>query len=71
MTLCPYCEGQGVIHTATIKSTDEVIYICSECDTMWLTKDIEDQNGQPFEFYMKDKGLKGYWSELKDIKIIE
>ena len=40
MKLCPFCDGQDVIHKATIKKDETVIYICGECDTVWLTDEL-------------------------------
>ncbi len=68
MTCCPYCEGQGIIHKADIIATGERIYICGECDTMWQSDTIDVNSAQPFEHYMKDKGLKGYWTELTNVE---
>ncbi len=58
MLLCPYCEGQGIIHTAVVKATGEDIYICGECDSVWFRDDRGETQVQPFEYYMEERGLK-------------
>lgn len=65
--LCPFCEGQGQIYHAVVKEDSETIYICGECDTVWLTDDISKDNCQAFDCYMLKKGLSPLWSELEDI----
>ncbi len=66
--LCPFCEGQGEIFEAIISATKQKIYICGECDTVWQTADISEENCQPFDCFMLNQNLKPLWNELKDIK---
>ena len=42
MRICPFC-GEGPIYEAKVKCTQEIIYICAECDTVW------EKNNDEFE----------------------
>lgn len=68
MVLCPFCEGQGVISKAKIIGKDIQIYICEECDSMWKTSQINENNCYDFRKFMNELGLQGLWSELKDVE---
>lgn len=68
MVICPFCDGQGLIMKAKIKNKNIRIYICDECDTMWKTEDIQENNCENFENFMNNLGLKGLWEELTDIE---
>lgn len=70
MIYCPFCEGQGVIHEAKVINHDFNIYICDECDTMWKTRDIKEDNCKNFKEFMNQLGYLGLWSELTNIKRI-
>ena len=67
MIRCPFCEGQGVVNKANIMLTNQTIYICDECDTIWTTGDIQENNSKRFRDYMNKLGLKGLWSELTNV----
>jgi uncharacterized Zn ribbon protein len=67
MIQCPFCDGQGVINKATIVLTNQTIYICDECDTMWTAEDIQENNSKRFRDHMNELGLKGLWSELTNV----
>ena len=65
MTNCPRCQGNGIIYKARIIKTQEIIYLCDECDAVW---------DSPLEFHkislifsddlLRSKGLQGLWDEL-------
>lgn len=67
MVSCPFCEGQGVIYRAKVINNDIPIFICDECDTMWLTSDIRENNCINFKDFMNNLGVKPLWSELYDV----
>ena len=67
MILCPFCDGNGLIYQAKIKNQNEVIYICDECDTIWHSKDINENNCDNFENYMGKHGLEAIWGNLADL----
>lgn len=68
--MCPFCDGQGVINKAKVIKNDMLIFICDECDTVWLTNDIREDNCVNYHKFINEQGLKGLWSELYDIKRI-
>lgn len=68
MIFCPFCAGQGLIDKASVTGKDIQIYICEECDTMWKTSDIREDNCENFIKFMKSIGLKGRWEELTNIE---
>lgn len=37
MIICPICEGAAICR-ATIKDTTKVVYVCIECDSVWLKR---------------------------------
>lgn len=67
MICCPFCEGQGVIYKARIIKNNVAIFICDECDTMWLNSNIKENSCINFGEFMDSLGLKPLWSELHEI----
>ncbi len=66
MIECPYCDGQGEVLNAVIKQTNEKIKICDECYALWLENEpISNSSGLIFSRFMKKRGLKPLWNELK------
>jgi hypothetical protein len=66
MLICPRCDGQGSVLKAQIKKTREMIFICDECDAMWLS--LEAVGSQPwvdFGTYMEEKALSPTWEEIE------
>ncbi|WP_289137706.1 hypothetical protein [uncultured Brevibacillus sp.] len=70
MVYCPFCDGQGLMNEATVVNHDLTIFICDECDTMWESSDIKEENSKNFKEYMDRFRYKGLWSELTNIKRI-
>lgn len=68
MVFCPFCEGQGIIDKAKIVGKDIEIYICEECDSMWKTTNIQEDNCYNFHDFMNKIGLKGLWEELEEVE---
>jgi len=68
MVLCPFCDGQGLIDKAKIIDKGIQIYICEECDTMWHTLEIREDNCDNFRKFMIGLGLKGLWEELEEVE---
>lgn len=64
--ICPYCN-QGEVLTAIIKHTNMIIYICDECDTVWLHT-IDDKTGLSFSQFMENQNQKPLWSELEVLR---
>lgn len=64
---CPRCN-QGKVIKNIIKVTNEIVYVCQECDALWPEgTEIKQDNFKDFSTYVKPKGLKGLWSELQEI----
>lgn len=69
MIECPFCDGQGIVCRASIKKLDRIIYICDECDTIWLEgNEIKETNCNRFDTFMEQYGLLPLWSELTNIE---
>lgn len=68
MFFCPFCEGQGLIDKANVIGIDIQIYICEECDTMWKTPEIREDNCENFRKFMNSIGFKGLWEELSNVE---
>ncbi|SEN36897.1 hypothetical protein SAMN05192533_11218 [Mesobacillus persicus] len=65
MIECPFCDGQGIVCRAEVKKIALTIYICDECDTVWLDgRTIKEESCQPFDEFMNHRGLQTLWSEL-------
>jgi Zn-finger nucleic acid-binding protein len=67
MKICPLCE-QGLINEVMIKSTNERIYLCEECEALWLNKQINSTEVLNFDDYMKKRNMKPVWDELEIVK---
>lgn len=68
MTACPFCE-EGPIYEAVVKETQETIYICAECDTVWR---LSGENFEPTNYtsYMCRLGKDPLWDELELISVV-
>ncbi|WCE32068.1 hypothetical protein [Vibrio sp. SCSIO 43137] len=61
---CPRCE-QGEVVKATIKKTQNTIYVCDECEATWFNKsEIDSKSFVDFGSYMKSIDLEPLWSEI-------
>ncbi|WP_053360765.1 hypothetical protein [Bacillus sp. FJAT-27251] len=66
MVECPFCDGQGIVHRAEVKKLNRTIFICDECDTIWLDGiEINEENARRFDQFMSEHGLPPLWSELE------
>lgn len=62
--ICPRCE-QDEIFEAKIKANGRLIFICPECDAMWLSDSkIGGDSFLDYGSYMKSIGLSQSWDEL-------
>jgi len=69
VTECPFCDGQGLVCQAEVKKLNRTIYICDECDTVWLDqKELKEETCLRFDGFMKQHGLQALWSELTHIR---
>jgi hypothetical protein len=62
---CPRCDQGWVVH-AVVRADVTHLWICDECDAIWLSI---DQIGQgkwiDFEEFMERKKLPGTWDQLE------
>jgi len=68
---CPFCEGEGELYQGIIKKNQQIIYICSECDTVWLEKDFSKDQCVRFETIMDELGLSPLWMELDHLEKVK
>lgn len=55
--LCPRCDGNGFIYQATIIPLAQEIFMCDECDALWLDKSsIENNSFYDFTSYVESHG---------------
>ncbi|WP_216638008.1 hypothetical protein [Bacillus sp. FJAT-29814] len=53
---------------AMVAKLDHHIYICDECDTIWLEGvQFKEENCQRFDAFIEANGLEPLWGELTDI----
>lgn len=69
MTICRLCE-QGVVNKVSIKKTNEIVYLCIECEALWLTKEISSINVLNFDTFMEKRNLKPVWSEVEILELL-
>jgi hypothetical protein len=70
--LRPRCDQQGKIVAAKILATSETIRICDECDALWTAGvEIRSDNFKDFSAFAKSQGLKGLWSELQVLPMLD
>jgi hypothetical protein len=63
---CPRCDGQGIVHTARIIATGEIVHLCDECDAIWPNGvEVRLNTFLDFQTYVEQFGLKGLWSEIE------
>lgn len=65
--LCPMCDQQGEIVEATYGPSGETIFICDECDSVWLARsDLGSPHGvQGFDEYAAKWNGHPLWTELE------
>jgi len=61
---CPRCDQGWVVH-AIIRADSTSLWICDECDAIWLSVDTIGQ-GKWIDFteYMEERNLPGTWDQL-------
>ncbi len=62
--LCPECE-QGEVTKVQVRATQEILYVCQECESLWLTAEVmATEPFNCFTSYMEELGLPPLWSSL-------
>jgi hypothetical protein len=57
---CPRCDGQGIICEGAVNATGQDIFICDECDALWLSlADIGTRPHVDASEFLKSIGGKG------------
>jgi uncharacterized Zn finger protein len=68
---CPRC-GQGTVLEVQIKAFSGTLYLCDECEALWMNKDaISPSEFVDFGTYMQQHGRSGSWSELSILGVVE
>ena len=66
MLTCPRCDGQGFVLKARIIKTNEIIFVCDECDATWFAPEvIYSQPWVDLGTYMEGKGISPTGKELE------
>jgi hypothetical protein len=64
---CPGC-GQAWVRHFRVRELERDIYLCGECETMWLSRDeIGEESPTSFSDFMRQQGLRAVWSEIEEI----
>ena len=67
MLICPRCQ-QAYLLKAKIKKINKVIFLCEECEAMWLeNQDINLLNFVDFGTYLVSHRLQPLWDEIEVI----
>ena len=64
--LCPLCNEGSICH-AIVKKNNQIIYICEECDSVWMTSDINEFDVITYQDYMTLRNLPVSWTELTNV----
>ena len=70
MVYCPFCAHQGVIYKAKVSKLDIQIFICDECDTIWYSENISEDNCINYKIFLKEHNLGDLWSNLVEVERI-
>ncbi|HEV2916295.1 MAG TPA: hypothetical protein VGW78_00955 [Candidatus Babeliales bacterium] len=65
--ICPRCDGNGIIYRATLLPSSEKIFICDECEAIWLNTDINKSNFKDFTTHIRSLGYSYNQVELSNI----
>lgn len=65
---CPRCN-QGEVVKAIINKTNEIIWLCEECEATWFAEaDVGVKPFVDFGSHMKSMGLDPIWHEITILK---
>ena len=65
--LCPYC-GQSGLRRWRFNPTDELITLCQECDSVWLSgTPVADATSMAFSNFLETRGLSNAFGALEEI----
>ncbi|MDF2652491.1 MAG: hypothetical protein K0Q73_8296 [Paenibacillus sp.] len=70
--MCPRCSdgGGGIIHKAQVTCLNLTIYLCDECEAMWLNTPFEYKPGRWYDFqtFMESKGINEPWKYISGLQ---
>lgn len=66
---CELCREYGYICKARVKKTNEIIFICEECDAVY-TDFPNSYDGPDYEDYMKERGIEEPY-DWRHLEILE
>ena len=69
MKICKFCE-QGEIFEIKIKKTNEIVYLCDECEALWLSDKLDDKEATALWLFMEERNLSSTWDQFIVIKQI-
>ena len=56
MKTCKFC-GQGNIYEVKIEETNEIVYLCDECEILWLSDELNDEEAISLWLFMEERNL--------------
>lgn len=56
MKICKCC-GQADIYKVKIEKTNEIVYLCAECDALWFDEELKDEEAITLRLYMRERNL--------------
>ena len=61
---CPVCD-QGWVVEATIRRDGDRIWVCEECEVLWIGPTVSRYPDDTFSSLMEERGYKPLWDELE------
>jgi len=56
--VCPRCDGNGLVFRAVLMPINTIIFICDECEALWLDASINKNKFQDFTSYVASRGYR-------------
>jgi hypothetical protein len=64
LVICSVCE-EGRIEQVRVNATDEIVYVCEECDALWFDPELIGRGGTNLEAHLSGKGLSALRDEVE------
>jgi len=65
--VCPRCDGNGLIYKAVLVPINRIVFMCDECEALWLDTVIHRCNFQDFTSYVASQGYRYDQIDINDI----
>jgi Zn-finger nucleic acid-binding protein len=65
--VCPRCDGNGLVYKSKIINLDLIIFICDECEAVWLDEEIRLDKFQDLTTFLESKGLTYNGAQIQDL----